>query len=729
MIRLSKLITALTIIGYDKSSELLLSLASISYPDNKKIMDQLWNTFDLDKPKAVRIFRFLGLKNLSLTDSTDEANKNEASAATKQVTEFMSNNQDIKDELSEAQRLWETWGTWDPLKKTVPQSETTNTPPRSAPPEDTFYEDDPFKGPDHPDINGAIPGKKFSNPYSSLVESGDFYYISPLDGSGNMMSVDDFFEKYIKMGVVPITSGSGGSIFYEMFLNTAEDIYDMDQGWVSEYIGMLKMEDSVYGQATGGQSRIFNNGQEEEEEYDPWEEEDRWEEEKERQRIKGVTSIADTIKSDKLKLSQQALKISQDKAANPETQGEISGLEESIADGTKNIFDEIAGAFGLKEEKNPFYDSETVGWGSLSWEDQRKSGEWQKAQKTYLEPSDIYKIIAADLKTYNTLFRANKELGLECAEYIAENNPPLFARLRLHKLYEPESYEFSEKSLERLVSPPLGSTGAWNSLASEGLDVFYGGEIWKDLPEHFLELAAKQDALKFFASSAFKTGATNHRSIEIASAEYLNREESALAWFKLGIAGKLPKRHIDVAMRILAEQSPAHFLSLSTKSGKKFCDLYPRFKEQALDGMKQESYELANNDPITFYGNVIPEHDKTWADYFPKRQTILAKKSFASKLSDSESSEFAVKFILAGLCQRKDLAVEAKIAVNVILNDFGETYDYGIENDDLINGENLETIRSVVNDVIESPEDYDYFDRPKETLALFKKIKKYLSVI
>jgi len=326
------------------------------------------------------------------------------------------------------------------------------------------------------------------------------------------------------------------------------------------------------------------------------------------------------------------------------------------------------------------------------------------------------------------MFKANKELGMECAKYIAENNPPLFARLRLYKLYEPESYEFSEKSLERLVSPPLRSTSAWHNLASEGLDVFYGGEIWMDLPEHFLELAAKQDALKFFASSAFKTGATNQRSIEIASAEYLNREESALAWFKLGIAAKLPKSHIDVAMRILAEQSPAHFLSLSTRDGKKFCDFYPSLKGQALDDLKQESYELANNDPIAFYGRVISDRDKTWADYFPKTQSTLAKKSIAAMLdsSNGEYKEESIKFMMSGVAKRKDLAVEAKIAVNNIFNNSDVASDYMIETDDLINDRNLDRMKEMINDVIESPADYPYLGSAKETRTLFEKIREYL---
>jgi len=239
--KLSSLIRTLKTIGYGDQSFLIVALASLSIPDTDKILKEIKNTFDLDDAKAAKISRYLALKNLSLTDSSDESSKNEAASADKMSETFLKNNNSLKKELEEAKRLWETWGSW---------SESSSSTYKTPAAESDFYNHDPFSGDQsgiHPDLSDAKTGMKFSDPKVSLMsQPRDFYYLSPIDENGNLMSVDEFFSYYIKKGIVPILSTQVGSVFFENFLNTAEDIYDMDEVAVNEFIGLMKLEDSMH---------------------------------------------------------------------------------------------------------------------------------------------------------------------------------------------------------------------------------------------------------------------------------------------------------------------------------------------------------------------------------------------------------------------------------------------------------------------------------------------------
>ncbi len=714
--KLSSLIKTLKIIGYGDQSFLIVALASLSIPDTDKILKEIKNTFDLDDAKAAKISRYLALKNLSLTDSSDESSKNEAASADKMSETFLKNNNSLKKELEEAKRLWEAWGSW---------SESSSSNYKTPAAESDFYNNDLFSGDQsgiHPDLRDAKTGMKFSDPKVSLMsQPRDFYYLSPIDENGNLMSVDEFFSYYIKKGIVPILSTQVGSVFFENFLNTAEDIYDMDEVAVNEFIGLMKLEDSMH-TMHGGESKIFNsfnvnedvNSYEYNQNYNQMNEDELWENRKIRRHELAVKNEQDNLRS----LVGEIKKLLITEREQGRLSGGVSGSELSqgqstsvaAVDKSEDIRKIISYVFGISNEE----------------------------VKTNLSESDeVYKLIYSDFSGFYTLFNMNKEEWKAIAEYIAKNNPHLFIGLRLYRIYKPEEYTFSEECLEKTTKrlPLLRSN-------KTGLDLFYLAKLWKELPEHFIELAADEDPKRFFESEIFKSGIASDRAIGIASKAYLGSVGGALYWFNLGISSKVPKNHFDSAVRLLAEEDPARFLAWTSKDGKRLSDFYPEEKETAEERFLDIAKDLPHEDPIVFFSPPFPGGKKLWADYYAANNigtmeegisiAIETAKSFIQKEGHTkEGMIFSANWMKAGLSDFPRLDEVTRLAVNILIKNLQSfVIEYGYDTS-LDGAEDLNDLKEYFNKAIKNPSKVRFrdYDDKANIPVITAKIKEYLETL
>jgi len=468
---LIKLANALDRHGFKKQANLvdsiLRKLAQSEVPDSEKIANEIQNNpkfnFNIDDEKKKSILKFLKIKNLTHGDPTGR--EGEISAALTSAKNFMDSNPDIKKELEEADKLWKTWGSWTPSGRTSGYS--SNSGPMS--PEDDFLKKEEPTGV-HANLRGAKPGHAFSIPGVPLTSSGqpkNFYYISPMKENGELMIFDEFLSHYIKeVPVVPINIYQKGSVFYGHFLNTAEDIFNMDESAVNEYIGLMKKEDSAY-RNFGEDSRFFAGEKNPNDEMSPDQEYEHWMDEQEREEREILQAEQDRLKSLIGETKKNLLSAREQARISGKSEEELTATQAVTPDVAKNIEDLrkiISCGFGL---------------GPDEWYDEVKS--------KIGELSDVYNLLEYNLDGFYTIFQSNKKDWEEIAKYIAEkasdrfHNKYLFVRMRLYRIYKPEEYKFSEKALENLIEYP------------DGLDVFYKARVWKELPPHFKELVAEKD--------------------------------------------------------------------------------------------------------------------------------------------------------------------------------------------------------------------------------------------
>ena len=737
--KISRLIKSLEGLGYHRNSSIIIALSSLSRPDTDKILAALKNKFSLDESKEAKIKRYLSIKNLSLPDSEDEALKNEAASAAKTAEVFLQNNTGIKQELEEANKLWNTWESWTSSGRTSEYS--SDSSPMTPEENDFVNEEDPTGV--HANVSGAKPGLAFSIPGIPLTsdkQPKNFYYLSPFNDKGELMDVDSFFSHYIKMGVVPIHVNQSGSIFYEQFLNTAEDIFDMDETWVNEYIGLMKMEDSVYRNwawqnTRKSDSRFFageTNPYDDDSgmnvnEMSPDQEAEYWGDQEERNERKRLQVEQEKLRSLVGENKKNLLGAREQARISGKPEEELTTTQTATPDVAKQMEDLrkiISCAFGIAPE------------------------EWYKELKTNLrEDKDAYRLLESDLSGFYSLFQNDKKGWEEIAKFIAEKskdafNNNLFIRMRLYRIYKPEEYKFSEKTLENLIERP------------NGLDVFYKANLWKELPPHFIELVAEKDPYKFFNSEIFKSGGASDRAIGIASATLINRYvDSNLAnyWLSLGISSKVPRSHFDSIVKLLAEQDPARFLAWTSKDGKKLSDSYPEERATAEENFLDLARQLPHEDPITFFSPVFPSGKKLWADYYatksdaeqrvnsPHSRTMEEGISIAiattKQLLNTEEEKkmsFSANWMKAGLYRFTKLDEATELVVdNLIsgLQSFEKKYGYntslrGVRED----AESLNDLKEYLNKAINNSskvEFYNYNDQANFP-AILTGIKEYL---
>ncbi len=705
--KISFLIKTLKTLGYHSNSPVIMALASISYPDQDEIVAALKSKFNLDDSKSAKVSKFLAIKNLSLIDpeeSENESRKNEAASAERMAESFLRNNSDLKQELEEADKLWNSWKASGSLQANY------NSPQRPMTPEDFVNQTDTTGI--HADLNGARPGFQFSIPGIPLTsdkQPKNFHYLSPIDEKGNLMDVDEFFSHYIKMGVVPIFLSQVGSIFYEKFLNTAEDIFDMDEFAVQEYIGLMKMEESAHLNA-GGSSRFFS-GKEAENPYDENpDDEDLYEEKVERYRLKqeleNLKSLVGETKKSLLGAKEQA-RISRDPIEGVgATQTAVTNTSK---EGSDDILSIISYVFGL----GPMV-------------------------KTNLrEYKDAYNLIYSDLSGFYILFKSDKNGWEKIAKFIAENNMELFISLRLYRIYKPEEFEFSEKALEKSVE------------SRNGLNIFYKAKLWKELPPHFLELAAEKDPYAFFKSEIFESGQASDRAINIASTTLINHyaySDSNLAnyWIGLDISSKVPRSHFDSIIKLLAEQDPVRFLAWTSKDGKRLSDFYPEEKETAEERFLDIAKDLPHEDPIAFFSPPFPGGKKLWADYYAANNigtmeegisiAIETAKSLIQKEGHrKEGMIFSANWMKAGLSDFPRLDEVTRLAVNILiknLQSFEEEYGYDTSLDGAEEQE-LNDLKEYFNKAIKNPSKVRFsdYDDKANIPVITAKIKEYMDRI
>lgn len=504
---LAKVANRLDSLGLTKEADFLDSIickiAATIPADIDKIIMQLKSSMNLDDAAAKKIKKFIALKNLTLSP-----NANEAASAERNADNFIQKNQDIKTQLEEAARLWDTWDSWS---GTLNQG-TTDAPAASWDAEG--WEKESYNDP------RVKPGMRFSDPKIPLTKQvGTFDYLSPFDEEGNLMDFDTFVETYVKKGVVPVNlSSSTKSMFFEYFLNTADEVYDMDETAVDEYIGMMQMEDSIYKDLSGGKSRFFGEDEDEVRQDEQvasgtygWSEEDRTSERYRNEQKKRIKSLSEQIKNTNLLGAQSKKEIS-----GPGRESDQMSVEKSNANVTGNnpaeekLLNEILSALELGE------------------------GEPKKIFGEYVEglrQTDMYKIMSSDPETYYNLFLNNKEKSEEIAKEIAFFNPQLFARLKLFRIWNPDQYEFSDNSLVALIEDKRTSYALDRSV--NGATYFFKKELWKDLPEHFSELAAYRVPYSFFSSTLFNSGKATKRVMALASKSWLEGSMDPKYWLNL----------------------------------------------------------------------------------------------------------------------------------------------------------------------------------------------------
>ena len=722
IIDLIKLADALDRHGFKKQANLvdsiLRKLAQSGLPDSEKIANeiQINPKFNIDDEKKSRILKFLKIKNLTYGDPTGR--EGEISAALTSAKNFMDSNPDIKKELEEADKLWKTWGSWTPSARTSGYS--SNSGPMS--PEDDFLNKEDPTGV-HANLSGAKPGHAFSIPGVPLTSDGqpkNFHYLSPMKDNGKLMDVDEFFSHYIKMGVVPINVYQSGSVFYEQFLNTAEDIFNMNESAVEEYIGSMKMEDFVYKNQTG-ESRFFarkKNPNDEmspdNDEMSPDQEYEHWTDEQERKERKRLQAEQDRLKSLIGETKKNLLGAREQARISGKSEEELTATQAVTPDVAKNVEDLrkiISCGFGLGHE----------------WCDEVES--------EISELTDVYNLLESNLDGFYTIFQGDKKGWEEIAKYIAKkasdrfHNKYLFVRMRLYRIYKPEEYKFSEKALENLIEYP------------DGLDVFYKARVWKELPPHFIELVAEKDPYKFFNSEIFKSGVADNRAIGIASATLINSYVDAnLAnyWLSLGISSKVPRNHFDSIVKLLAEQDPARFLALTSKDGKRLSNFYPKEKEIAEEGLLGMAERLPHEDPITFFSPTFPGGNKLWADYYgDKEEGISIAINTAKELlnaGEEKKMSFSADWMKAGLYRFTRLNDVTELAVNNFIWRLGTSFEneYGQEIPWLENArenpEELALLKKYLDESIKNPSKVrfdDYTDKASFP-AILNGIREYL---
>lgn len=722
---LIKLANALDRHGFKKQADLvdsiLRKLAQSGLPDSEKIVSEIQGNpkFNIDDEKKIRILKFLKIKNLTYGDPTGR--EGEISAAVTSAKNFMDSNPDIKDGLEEADKLWKTWGSWTPSARTSGNS--SNSGPMS--PEEDFLNKEDQTGV-HADLKGAKPGHAFSIPgipLSSDWQPKNFYYLSPMKDDGELMDFDEFFSHYTKdAGVVPINVFQSGSVFYEQFLNTAKDIFGMNEEQVEkeveEYIDLMKMEDAIYKNQTG-ESRFFAREKNPNNEMGPNEEYEHWMDEQEREERKILQAEQDRLKSLIGETKKNLLGAREQARISGKSEEELTATQAVTPGVAKNVEDLrkiISCGFGIAPD------------------------EWYKEVKSKIsELTDVYNLLEYNLDGFYTIFQNNKKDWEEIAKYIAEqasdrfHNKYLFVRMRLYRIYKPEEYKFSEKALENLIEYP------------DGLDVFYKARVWKELPPHFIELAAEKDPYKFFNSEIFKSGVADNRAIGIASATLINSYADAnLAnyWLSLGISSRVPRNHFDSMVKLLAEQDPARFLAWTSKDGKRLSNFYPKEKEIAEEGLLDEAERLPHEDPITFFSPTFPGGNKLWADYHGDKEegisiAINTAKELLKARDEEKQLSFSANWLKAGLYRFPGLDEATELAVDNFIwrLDASFEYKYGQEiprlEDARESPEELALLKKYLDEAIKNPSEvrfYDYTDKASFP-AILTGIRQYLERI
>jgi hypothetical protein len=735
--KISLLIKTLKGFGYHPKSQLIISLASIFYPNQDDIIKILKSKFNLDDSKSNKISKFLSIKNMSIIkpeDYNNESRKNEAETAKMMSQAFLRNNSNLKQELEEADRIWNSWKESGPPKISDDYSGGTEYSG------DFVNQSDP--GEVYPDLSGARPGFNFSipnEPLNSDKQPKNFYYLYPFDENGELMSVDDFFSFYIKKGIVPITSTGHGSIFYEQFLNTAEDIYNMDEVAVNEQIGLMKMEDSMH-----EKSRIFedlsNNY-----DADPYNFDDDSEYEEHKSLIKA--------KKDKDKILSMIGNFSKN-LLNSNVQGKISDIA-----GNGDISSGQRSEVGANKSSLADRDAIHKEIASILAPESIDDNEYVKS---HLEDIDAYNIISSKPNEFLSLIKADKKGWEMIAENIANNNPTLFIGLRLYRIYTPEEYSFSEKCLEKTTKKDLLGKMFGKKYNQRGIDLFYSAKLWKEVPPHFIELVADVDPKRFFETDELVEMASE-KAVAIASKAYLETTDyKAFDWFKFNkkfkileriskVSEKVARSQFDRASTNLADEDPARFLAFVVKDGKRLSDYNPHLKDIALENMINMAVNLPYEDPITFFSPIFPGSKKLWADYYDmelssdnetqyeertREEGISIAIETALKLLNKEEMAFSVEWLKAGLHRFTLLENVTDLVVKNIINkclsikdEDGELLDYKPMLDE---PEDIANIKAYFNNAAKNPDNvykvnFDGYSDKSSYPTIISAVNEYLS--